>query len=468
MKKLLILVMMIFSCQLTFAVDDDFWLDRQVKIGDGQNKYDKRIYGQYARTVYESRTNLTTGQKENVKALIERSVVVDKPTPTKVGGAMFKRLSASLKAPGVQMLGVAAVVELIEAIGWVMEDGAYVKYKEPDSNGFEYKCTYDYATCTWVSTASLAVQQIKTANGKVLDPAGNKLVIKSASVGGNNPDYHAVVTTAILNTSGSEYNTYTSTSVLQRRPKTVEKEKVPLTPALLGAAMLGDGYSDPVDDSANDKINTGDYTGVAETYQHDESGVGNEVAEALDEKAKNAKPTPDGKPAPIGDLRYDDSGPLVHDDISKDRKWEEDGDTATGETKPTTDPETGEQTGGQSISLQFPVFCTWAFKVCEWYDSWKKTDKWLKEEPDLQDEQLEVEEQNITDYSRQDYVTFGKTCPFSPHQVSIPMGLLGEINFEADLTYICTFGEQARPFIIGIGYLGGLIFLLIGLRNGNG
>lgn len=165
-----------------------------------------------------------------------------------------------------------------------------------------------------------------------------------------------------------------------------------------------------------------------------------------------------------------------------------------------------------SVGTEFtlPEFCSWAVTVCEWYtkykeDSdlakehrdaekqvwtqeeiarqeekqqredeksfWQKVEDWFdwsKEDPELQDEPLEIEEQQIIDYEHVNYVQFGSSCPFSPSLISLPMGILGSMEFEQDLTFICDFGAEARPYVIGLGHLGALIFLLIGIRNGNG
>ncbi|MFW1886528.1 hypothetical protein ACG9X8_19585, partial [Acinetobacter nosocomialis] len=77
--------------------------------------------------------------------------------------------------------------------------------------------------------------------------------------------------------------------------------------------------------------------------------------------------------------------------------------------------------------------------------------KWMKDTPELKDEKLEVENEDIETYHRQDSVVFGKTCPFSPERVYIPMGLVGSIDFDTDLTFFCTYGEQAAPYIQGLG-----------------
>ena len=78
----------------------------------------------------------------------------------------------------------------------------------------------------------------------------------------------------------------------------------------------------------------------------------------------------------------------------------------------------------------------------------------------MQDTPLQVQEEKIIDYQRQEHVRFGQYCPFE-----VTTEQVGFITLQKDLTWICTFGYQARPYIIAIGYLGALIYLLIGLRS---
>lgn len=99
-------------------------------------------------------------------------------------------------------------------------------------------------------------------------------------------------------------------------------------------------------------------------------------------------------------------------------------------------------------------------KVEEWFD-------WSKEEPTLENEELEIDEQQVINYVEENHVVFGKTCPFTPQAVSMPLGSIGSMDFETDLSFICDFGYMANPYVLGIGHLGALIFLLIGIRNGN-
>ncbi|MEN8322265.1 hypothetical protein ABFP09_15735, partial [Acinetobacter junii] len=115
------------------------------------------------------------------------------------------------------------------------------------------------------------------------------------------------------------------------------------------------------------------------------------------------------------------------------------------------------ETGAKSFSL--PAFCSWATTVCEFIDSFKK-------EPELKDQQLEIEQDNPINFERKNYVQFGKSCPFSPQQYALPLGI-GAIEFEADASVICTYGAIANPYIVALGHLGSLLYLLYALRSGS-
>ena len=479
MKKLLALLLIFFSCQFTFAADDgDFWLQRQIIEGDGKNAYGKKIYGKAARAVSED-IPLANGTGSRVEQLIKRSIAVDKPTPTKVGSSMLKRIYSPQA-----IVGTAAVTGLLAAIGWVMEDGVYVKYKKPEPAP---NCGPSGENCTellqiWYfpnepslgtfATAKAAAEYyFKNSRGYNPPLKEVKNVKCTLQVG------YATCTADGINQGGN--NVKLDTEVTQKSNPKYEgekpKEKVKLTAALLGAAMLGSQYTDPDPNFDNDTVNTDVYTGVADTYEHDPSGVGNELADAMDDKLKNAKPTDDGKSSYIGDPKYDDK-PLTDDrDDSSDRGWDEKGDEATGGTEPEKDPETGEATGNQSITLKFPLFCSWVSKMCLWYDDWKASDKvykdhmkkteehqgaektfwgsvkswfdWTKEEPEPDEsENPEVDDQGI--FSRTFDTTFSlsKECP-----PDIPINfestyLTGSFTFS--MNWLCIiFSFMAYPLV---------------------
>lgn len=423
------------------------------------------------------------GSAKTIEAVVET-----KPTASKVGGSMMKRIVAS---PGGAAIGVYAVTELIEAIGWVMEEGTYVKKittTEVPDNEYEYKASdiNASAVATWHRNASQAVAEYKSFSGTVLDANGNSFFIKSATVSGESPNYSMTVTTAIKRPNGSLYNESTRTQLLAKRltqlPPSPTKT-VPLTPALLGAAMLGSGYQDPDPNFNNDTVNTDNWTGVPEAYTPDPSGVGNELADSLEDKADRAPKTPDGKAAPIGDPKYQDT--LDDNDDANDRQW--DGEQGTGgETSNTekTDPVTGEKITEGTFNL--PKFCDWAMTVCEWYEGWKKTDvkvnqhiddtkqhqteeksfwqsvkdwfNWTKEDdlPEKDETDLKVE----TPLELQNYsVSWNEQCPESQ---TVNVGFHG---IEKEITiinwaFVCSMDYIIKPAVIAFASLSGLYIIL--------
>lgn len=80
--------------------------------------------------------------------VVKNHVAETVPTKSKVGKPMLDRAKA-YKVGIAGIVGGAAITGLIEAIGWVMEDGTYVKYKLNDPNdpaSSQYLWRYTYGT----------------------------------------------------------------------------------------------------------------------------------------------------------------------------------------------------------------------------------------------------------------------------------------------------------------------------------
>jgi hypothetical protein len=368
LKQIISVFFMLFFSLQIYAVDQgDWFLQRQISIGDGNNAYGKKVYGKGARAVMEEVPIKGTTQTE-VRELIKRSIAADKPTATKLGSSMLKRIYSPQA-----IVGTAAVTGLLAAIGWVMEDGVYVK-KIPEKTEIpNIPMIYQ----AW-SGGSVSNPILYSYGSSPQNACTNWfLYLKSKGI---NQEQGNTTTSSCLKKDGQISGTVSYIPNPNYDPGKEPKTKtVPLTAALLGAAMLGSQYTDPDPNFDNDTVNTDDYTGVKETYEHDPSGVGNEQADVMDDKLKNAKPTDDDEPSSIGDPKYDDKPLTDERDDSSDRSWDEKGDEATGGTEPEKDPETGEPTGNQSITLKFPLFCAWASKMCLWYDDWKASDKVYKD-----------------------------------------------------------------------------------------
>lgn len=481
MKKLLALLLIVFSCQFSFAGSDrdEYWLQRDIQIGDARNQYGKKVYGKAARAVMED-IPLANGTGSSVEQMIKRSIAADKPTAAKVGKSMLKRIYSPQA-----MLGTAAVTGLLTAIGWVMEDGVYVKKiietDDPDLPEYQYYYLAVYSS-TKSPTLSGAVDKAAAEYCRVNKYTGCTGAVTSQ----NTPDNWSISICRTAPSSGCIANNANKVKNLKYNPNVVPKTKtVPLTAPLLGAAMLGSEYKDPDPDFDNTRVNTGDYTGVKQIYEHDPSGVGDELADDMDDKLKNAPPTDDSKPSWVGDPKYDER-PLGEDDKSSDRSWDEKGDEATGGTEPENDPETGEATGNQSITLKFPLFCSWASKMCLWYDDWKASDKiykehmtktedhqaseksfwatvkdwfdWSKENDDL-DNDNDLPEIKDIPIGTLDTSAF-KGTPGCPSSIQVPVAFAKSGNVEISYEPICAMASKwsfVAPFI---GFFSGALIIL--------
>ena len=461
MKYFLYVFIALFSIQSYAAASrDEYLLQRQIQAVEHQNK----VYGIRAVVARENVPISGTTQTQ-VRELIKRSIAVDTPTPTKVGSSMLKRIYSPQA-----IVGTAAVTGLLAAIGWVMEDGTYVKKipedgEKPDPN-YQYKCNTGVIVNTKYECGQIYLQE------HLKLPVGSQYLDAVGTCSGT-----STISCLFKRKGQTSYTSFTvGTRVSRVGPVPPVKEKtVPLTPALLGAAMLGRGYSDPDSKFDNGRVNTDVYTGVAETYEHDPSGVGNEVADDMDDKLDKAPQTPDNTPSPIPDPRYD-TGTLPPDDDSADRSWTEKGDEASGTTTPTKDPVTGEDTGGQSISLQFPLFCSWASKMCQWYDDWKESDQvykdhmtktedhqgqeksfwqtvkdwfdWTKEEPEPEpdEQQPEPDDQGIFTRTFDTAFSLSKECPPDIPIIFESTYLTGSFTFS--MNWLCIiFSFMAYPLV---------------------
>lgn len=432
------------------ATDDGDWrLQYEIKLQQNREDYARRVYGRSARSFTE--TDPVTAKTKTVTKI---AIAEASPTASKVGSSMFKRVAFYAKNPGVQMVGVMAVTQLIEAIGWVMEDGAYVKKKPVEPNDpNDPRLQYYYQSTAFAVTKKFGTNSQAATDICTRQAQGSGWILVSVTPYNWGPtevgqrDAKCIIKrspTDANETFNWPYQRIVNPIYDPNAPKP-QDQIIPLTPELLGAAMMGEGYHDPVDSSIDSQVNTGLMNqSVADAYSHAGNGVGDELANDMDYQIKNAPLTPDGQPAPFGDPRYK-TPPLSDKPFMNDRSWRTDGGTADGKAEPIKDPE-GNPTGGQSISIEFPVFCEWAFTVCKWYDDWKKTDEWMKEDPEQKDpEKVEFDE----DVSAGTVTLTGSdACP----KDSVQFTLMGQ-TYTLELPYqpVCDALTFFKPAVLAVG-----------------
>ncbi|ENX04615.1 hypothetical protein [Acinetobacter courvalinii] len=374
--------------------------------------------------------------------------------------AVGKVLLSRLLAGGV-LVGVTQ--SLLDGIGWVMEDGVYVKYKtdgqskdKPQTriyykNGAVYSDDYlgTFSKCNGFYSALSELESCLKSN---LKTPNQDTIIKRA-------DFDTYVSNAlnrIKNSKTSMTTTISSETYFVERTGTKlkgfdvivgidvtippdqepQKRKIVLTDDMMGDIAVGD-YTDPVDSSKDKKDRI--WTGVEEAYQNDPTGTGNELSNNLDDKMDAAPETP-SKP----------STPPQTDGEGQKHPTDKDKGTE-GTTDQDKDPTTGQPTGSGSFNL--PAWCLWAADQCQWHKEDKKHQEdetkvwedekkhrgdektfwqkvtdffdWVKEEPEKDDdqEQPDIDDKGI--FSKTfDYVfSLSKQCP-------------PDIPFQFESTYI--------------------------------
>ncbi len=134
-----------------------------------------------------------------------------------------------------------------------------------------------------------------------------------------------------------------------------------------------------------------------------------------------------------------------------------------------TKTETSTQTKPKPETTELPAFCEYAASLCTWMNRdtehkadekslWEKiTDwfDWTKENPDSDnsDNEVDVEEPEEFDTSifSKDRFNVSKSCPVAEtHTISLS-GI--SVDFSFDLTPICTVLEFARPALVACSYL---------------
>lgn len=152
--------------------------------------------------------------------------------------------------------------------------------------------------------------------------------------------------------------------------------------------------------------------------------------------------------------------------------------TATGETVPKE--ETGENTGtdtkGSDISLDFPIFCNWAPTVCqaanvviqkpaEWAENIKvaydDAVDYFKSEPEETDNELDIDQN--TESEPDSSISFSTSCP-----AKIPLTFQwngGTLDFSFDFTMWCqAISTFVYPIVVALGSLHAL-YIVAGVRQ---
>ncbi|CAI3131191.1 hypothetical protein MWMV4_MWMV4_01075 [Acinetobacter baumannii] len=151
--------------------------------------------------------------------------------------------------------------------------------------------------------------------------------------------------------------------------------------------------------------------------------------------------------------------------------------TATGSATPSTGSGTGDPTAQPAptdITLNFPVFCSWAPTICQaaqtvisfpktlsnWWETgskavseaWTSTKEWMNADDTPADPtEVEIEDPKV-DVPNTNYFNWGAYCPFTPGAQTISLGDTSA-SIDYDLSSWCELASDLRPFVLAAGAL---------------
>ena len=293
---------------------------------------------------------------------------------------------------------VLATQSLLDGIGWVMEDGKYVKKVALDPTLPDPSKRFCYSISGSCSASAFSQN---TAWNTASDACHGHFKTHSKSYG----DYAKYVGCTATSLGADlewryVYNSENNIDKISLVPNPAydplfqpQDRIVPLTAALLGAAMVGSQYLDPDPNFANTRVNTDHWTDVENSYKEDPKGLGNDLNDRLQDKFDNAPETPtkpSTSPKPDGDAQK-----------YPDKETKPGGE---GETDKEKDPVTGEGTGKGTFTL--PDWCLWAADNCNWH---KEDKQHQKDESEVWDKEQTHRDSQLTFWEKvTDFFTWAK------------------------------------------------------------
>ena len=353
------------------------------------------------------------------------------PTAAQVGKFMRNNLGAAAV--------VGAVDLLLDGVDWVIDEGGKVNKKptNTDSCGVSncqfaptfYKCNYsNYSSCNKnFSSPSAAVNAFLKEFGSTASVTTCNTATRDCAVSGSTPFGSQI------SFSSSSNPNYNPAAPLPANVPINDKEGKPLTLASLGQMVI---------DQAETEVKTGN-PAVPIATPVTQAAAAAVVGEA-------AKDEPQARPIAA---ELDKSASIPTDQ------------TATGEiAPPTTNPETG-QPNPTPLSLEFPVFCSWAPNLCVMADKVQQaiTDvatEYADKPQENTDTELEIPEPEQIEVDTD--ISFGGSCPATlTSQVNF-MGINETIEFSFEP--VCEIAQFIKPVVISISAFSAAL-IVAGIRT---
>ncbi len=414
------LFLALFPCFVYAAFDvvpqQPSWLpDDLYKVRSAQLNYQANSASVNAYRAYKATVNGT--------AVYAESSVIRTVTAAEVGSVMNKRISKAALGGGA-LFGTVAVSALLEGIGWVMDQGSYVKFKTPDGkvpdNGnYKYygSCSVMPSACSSSTAVDINTFIPLAVSGLPSTRAPWTFSRTSASV---NPVYQIY----FKDNANTESSTSITNVVAPHDP--LAPQRVSITDAQVAAVVSHSGYVDPVDSSKNATINTG----------NPDLSIYEAASTQLDGETDNPI---------VNDINTSlDAAPKIT------TKSGTDGTTET-ETK---DPD-GITLSTSTSNFKLPAFCDWASTLCDHIS-------WIEEPPKPSTPEPVDKEDISADIPANPTINFNAQCP-------VPVTFTFDFPFKTfawdfEWTNLCNSLVTMKPWVLGIANIMA-VFILLNARK---
>ena len=321
-------------------------------------------------------------------------------------------------------LGAAAVIGamdlLLDGVDYVLDpENNSIKYRPKSNIPYIFQCNY---TCNWTATTVAEAQSKFLADTKY---EGCNFKTSGQHVNGSSS------ISLVCEIAGANYNVANSIPNPAYNPNDqTEQKSVPLVN--LGSQVL---------DQAETEVKTGN-PAVPIATPVTQAAAAAVVGEAATDEAQ-ARPI-------VAEL---DKSPAIPTT-----------ETAVGEiAPPTTNPDTG-QPNPTTLSLEFPVFCSWAPTMCVLADKvqqaiidatdWATSEPQQKEPENLEFEDLEIDASDVN-------LTASGSCP----QDSVSFSVMGK-SVTLDMPYqpVCDALNFFKPAVLLVGAVAS-VYIVAGVRT---
>lgn len=406
---------------------------------------------------------------------------VTKPISGKdVGKTITDRLGKAKalgKATLPSFLGSAALSALLSAVGWVMDEGGKVTKPHDTSGdcGNGSSCSsssslYQLGTGEKFSTGQAACDYFLKKNDKTFGTVLPTIRYKNdlCTLHGGSNKYSGNVAANANKIQNPHYDS----SAPSPQPQNVPDDE------------LAEKINNYVTNNSTTNI-TNNIVNNAYSYDNSNGQTASDPTNSLATAASNdiAKEMTNAATSNNGTSTTTSNGKTVIAAIDPD---------STGNiTQNPTDP--NNPTSPQSSSLTLPAFCSWASIVCDWYVSWKESDKVYKDHIEKTEEHQTSEKsfwqtvkdwftwsRDDSDLPEKDDSELDVTTPFEEKKKDIswaaecPAPLYETVSFHGyttqlkvqDYSFLCSIDWIIKPFTIGLASVLS-IFIIFGFNRGS-